>query len=361
MSFSIPISALLLYPFLYLLPLNIVRFRWGLDEGFAPMPPEVQEKAEAADRIVRCVTDVILLVVVALLMHGSLLPAYEVGLTWDNWKPALGMGVLLSLFPLSLSELLLLNRPAEEIRKELESRGPVATWCGLITLGSLSHEFWRVFCIAALIRLGLSAWVAVLIVAAVYGTLSLQTSVASALGSVTFGGAAGFLFVNTGSLLAPVTMSIIVGVANLYRVRNASSTIERIGTNEGIHRLESRYSRSCPVCGATIRLSEGYRAVDMLACPTCGEALTTDKKYLWGIAVVSLVTAAYVTRHLVYREPAYLFATEGLALVLFLVGTFLLGLLVPPTYKRAGGKTFDKALSLFGTDESDAGKKSSRK
>ena len=52
MSFIIPISALLLYPFLYLLPLNLVRFRWGFEEGLAPMPPEVQEKAEAADRVV---------------------------------------------------------------------------------------------------------------------------------------------------------------------------------------------------------------------------------------------------------------------------------------------------------------------
>src|ERR1700730_3270735 len=99
MSFSIPISALVLYPFLYLLPLNLVRFRWGFEEGLAPMPPEMQEKAEAADRVVLCFTHVILLVVVALLMHGSLISAYEVGFTADNWKSALGMGVLLSLFP----------------------------------------------------------------------------------------------------------------------------------------------------------------------------------------------------------------------------------------------------------------------
>ena len=90
------------------------------------MPPEVQEKAEAADRIVRCVTDVILLVVVALFMRGSLISAYDVGLTVDNWKSALGVGVLLSLFSLGLSELLLRNLPPENVRKEPESRGPVA-------------------------------------------------------------------------------------------------------------------------------------------------------------------------------------------------------------------------------------------
>jgi len=363
MSFSIPISALVLYPFLYLLPLNLVRFRWGFKQGLAPMPPEVEEKAAAADRVVLCVTHVILLVVVVLLMYGSPISAYEVGLTADNWKPALGMGVLFSLFPLGLSELLLRNMPREKVREEPESRGPIAVWYGLNTLGSFTHEFWRAFCIVSLIRLGLAAWGAVLIVAVVYGTLHLQTSVARALGSAAFGGAAGFLFVNTGSLLSPLTMGLIVAGANLYQVRQASTSIERIDTNQGIQHPESRYSRLCPVCGALIRLSEVHRAVDILACPKCGESLTTEKKYLWVIAALSLVAAVYVTRHLIYRDLLYVFVTEGLALVLFFLGAFLLGLLVPPKYKRVGGKTFDKTLSLFGTDRSDTDtdKRSARK
>src|SRR6266436_6402342 len=142
MSFSIAISALVLYPVLYLLPLNLVRFQWGFKEGLAPMPPEMQERAEAADRVVLFVTHAILLVIFVLLMHGSPISEYEVGLTADNWKPALGRGILLSLFPLGLSELLLRNLPPEKVQKELESRGPVATWCGLTALGSFSHEFW---------------------------------------------------------------------------------------------------------------------------------------------------------------------------------------------------------------------------
>jgi predicted RNA-binding Zn-ribbon protein involved in translation (DUF1610 family) len=325
------------------------------------MPPEVQEKAEAADRVVLCVTHIILLVVVALLMYGSPISAYEVGLTAGNWKPALGMGILFSLFPLGLSQLVLRNMPPEKVREDPESRGPVSAWYGLNTLASFSHEFWRAFCIVSLIRLGLSAWAAVLIVAVVYGTLNLQTSFASALGKATYGGAAGFLFVNTGSLLAPLTMGLLVAGVNLYHVRQASSSIERIGTNQGIHHPESRYSRPCPVCGAIIRLSEAHRAVDFLACPNCGESLTTEKKDLWVIGALSVVAAAYATRHLVYRDPLYVLVTEGLAFVLFFLGAFLLGLFVPPKYKRVGGKTFDKTLSLFRTDKSGTDKKSVRK
>jgi len=253
----------------------------GFRSRSCPDAPEVQEKAEAADRLILCVTHVILFAIVVLLMHGSPISEHEVGLTADNWKPALGMGILFSLFPLGLGELLLRNMPPEKVREEPESRGPLAAWCGLNTLGSFTHEFWRAFCIVSLIRLGLSAWVAVPIVAVAYGTLHLQTSVARALGSATFGGAAGFLFINTGSLLSPLTMSLIVAGVNLYQVRQASSSIERIGANQGIRHPESRYSRPCPVCGAIIRFSEVHRAVDILACPNCGESLTTEKKDLW--------------------------------------------------------------------------------
>src|SRR5260370_2576590 len=280
MSLRIPISALVLCPFLSLLPFNVVRVRWGVERGLAPMPPEVQEGAEAADRVVLCVTHIILLVIMVLLMRGSPISEHEVGLTADNWKPALGMGILFSLFPLGLGELLLRNMPPEKVREEPESRGPLAALCGLNTLGSFTHEFWRAFCIVSLIRLGLSAWVAVLIVAVVYGTLHLQTSVASALGSATFGGAAGFLFVNTGSLLSPLTMGLITAGAHLYRDRQASSSIERIGTNQGIRHPESRYSRPCPVCGAIIRFSEVHKAVDILACPNSVEPVTPTTKDL---------------------------------------------------------------------------------
>ena len=99
----------------------------------------------------------------------------------------------------------------------------------------------------------------------------------------------------------------------------------------------------------------------MLACPNCGEALTTEKKSLWVVGAVSLVAAGYVTRHLVYREPGYVFLTEGLFLVFFFVGALLLGAIAPPKYKRAGGKSLDKGLSLFGTDKPEAEKKSARK
>ncbi len=358
MSPNIVIFALVLYPLLFVLPLNLVRFQWGLKKGLAPMPPEMEERAEAADRLVRFVSHAILLAVVVLLMHGSPISEYEVGLTADNWKSALGMGVLLSLFPLGLSELVLRNLPPEEFRKELESRGPVAAWCGLTTLGSFSHELWRAFCIVALIRLGLSAWVAVLIAAVVYGTIHLQTSVARALGSAAFGGAAGFLFVNTGSLLAPLTMSLIVGGANLYQVRHASSLSEQTSGSHRIQHPMSRYSRPCPACGAIIRPSDIHRQGDSFPCPSCGEWLEYDHKYVWIFFAGCFGGVAYETWRMGYRDAAFIFISIGGTILLSLVSVFLQAILVPPKYRRVRGNALDKTLSLFGTNKSDADKKS---
>lgn len=325
------------------------------------MPPEIQEKAAATDRLVLFVKDIILVMVMIWLMYGSSISAYAVGLTTSNWKSALGLGVLFSLFPLGLSELALQNIPIENLREQPESHGPITVWYGLITLGSFAPEFWRALCIVSLMRLGLSAWLALLIVAVVYGVLHTQISIARALGSVVFGGAAGFLFVDTGSLLAPLTMGLIVAGANIFQIRQASSSVERLGANRPNHDPESRSSQPCPLCGAVIRLAEVHKASDILACPNCGESLTTTKKNLWVVATLSIVASVYITRHLVYREPVYVAITEGLAFAFFLLGAFLVGLFIPPRYKLVGGKTFDKTPSLFAPDKPDPHKKSVQK
>lgn len=99
MSRNIILLALVTVPLLYLLPLNLVRFQWGLKNGRYAMPPDVEEKAEAGDRVVSFVTHLVLLFVVVLSMRSFSVSEYEVGLTLDNWKSALGMGVMLSRFP----------------------------------------------------------------------------------------------------------------------------------------------------------------------------------------------------------------------------------------------------------------------
>lgn len=97
---NIVLLALVSYPLLYLLPLNFVRFRWGFKSGLAPMPSEMEARAEIADRVALFVIHLILFVLVILSMRGSSVSVREVGLAADNWKSALGMGVMFSLLPL---------------------------------------------------------------------------------------------------------------------------------------------------------------------------------------------------------------------------------------------------------------------
>jgi predicted RNA-binding Zn-ribbon protein involved in translation (DUF1610 family) len=357
---AIVVPALFIYPLVYLFAFgfNPVRFRWGFRKGLTPMPPEVQEEAEAVDRLVLLIARLILVAAVAFLMRGARISGSDLGFTAENWRFPVEMGVVFSLIPLGLNAILL-RRASKAARTDLERRGAVTTWFGLIALGAFSSELWRAFCIVALVRLGVVAWLAVIIVGIFFAAVWLQTSIASAFGSAFFGGVAGALFVYTGSAIAPLTMGLIADLAHFYRVRYTLRFVEQLTANGG--HLRSQYSTSCPACGAIFHPSEAPRSADILACPTCGESLTTEKKNLWIVGALSLAVAIYVTRHLIYRDPGYLLVTEGLTFVFWFIGAILFGALVPPKYKRAGSGSFDDELSLLGTDRPDVGKKSAQK
>jgi predicted RNA-binding Zn-ribbon protein involved in translation (DUF1610 family) len=275
------IFILVFYPFLFNLPLNLVRFQWGFKQGVAQMPPDVQKRAEAVDRAVLVVMYLILLMTVVLLLNRSLISTYEVGLTTANWKSAMALGVLFSYVPVGLGALLQRFLAADKPEEDPESRGPLAIWCGLTVLGALSVEFWRAFCIATLIRLELLPWVAVLVVAIAYGASQITTSTANAAGVATFGATAGFLFVKTGSLLAPLTMSLIAAGARLYRVRHLASRVLRTvvalgypgGSKIGEKAQNTRRSVICPSCKASFNPGKVKMTLTSFTCPDCGEVL----------------------------------------------------------------------------------------
>jgi hypothetical protein len=281
MPASFAISILVFYPLLFNLPLNIVRFQWGFNQGLAPMPPDVQERAEAADRAVLLVMYLILLAVVASLLNRSLISIYAVGLTTANWKSAMALGALISYVPVSLGALLQRFLATDKPGEEPESRGPLAIWCGLTVLGALSVELWRAFCIATLIRLELSPWVAVLVVAIAYGASQVTTSTARAAGAATFGAVAGILFVKTSSLLAPLTMGLVVAGAELYRVRELASRVLRTvvaleyagGSKIREKPQDTRRNVTCPSCNAIFNPGKVKMTWRTFTCPDCGEVL----------------------------------------------------------------------------------------
>lgn len=278
MSSTTTLLVLITCPLLFNLPLNLVRLRWGLEQGLAPMPPEVEERATAADRVASLVARLLLMTAVVFLLRGSSISEDAVGLTVNNWESAVALGALLGCVPLGLLAFLRFVSPSK-LPADPESRGSLAFWCGLAVLGPFSTELWRAFCIAALIRLDLSAWIAILATSVAFGASQLSTSVATALGAACFGGVAGFLFVKTGSLLAPLTMSLVAAGANLYRARHVSSRIQT-------RQAQASCILTCPFCGANFQPGKVKgRTIGSFTCPECGEELTHDADklfyYLW--------------------------------------------------------------------------------
>ncbi len=344
MSVRTTILALVLFPLLNVLPLNLVRFQWGFRQGLAPMPPEVQERAEAADRAVLLVIYVTLLTVGAILLHGSAISVYTVGLTANNWKSAIALGVLISYVPLGVGAVLQRILPPDELRKDPEARGPLATWCGLGALGSFSIEFWRALCIAALIRLDLSASIAVLIAAVAYGAPQLTSSTPRAAGTAVAGGVAGFLFVKTGSLLAPLTMSLIIAGAHLYRVRHIPSRapinlapLKYAIYSQTINRAQnlSRYV-TCPVCSASFHPGKVKRTLGTFTCPECGEVLEYETRgfFDYFLFVLCLYGVPIVLYYIGYRDLTLILVSIGAASLIFFFGIAIHGLLIPPMAQR---------------------------
>ncbi|MGB2656001.1 MAG: CPBP family glutamic-type intramembrane protease, partial [Candidatus Acidiferrum sp.] len=317
------IFALVFYPLLFNLPLNFVRLLWGYRQGLAPMPPHVQTRAEVVDRAVVLVMYMILLATVISLLNRSLLSLYAVGLTTANWKSAMAFGVLVSYVPVGLGALLHRFLPTDKPEEEPASRGPLAVWCGLTLLGGLSVELWRAVSIAALTRLELSPWFAVLLAAVAYGASQLSTSTAKAAGAVTFGALAGFLFVKTGSLMAPFAMNLTVAGAELYRVRHMAS--------RGEIRQSTRRNVICPSCNAGFNPGNVRRAGRSFLCPECGEVLEhetgTFAHVLFGVCLYGVPALLY---YLGYRSLRSIALSIAAALVIFYLGITIHSLIFPP-------------------------------
>jgi hypothetical protein len=307
MSASTTLLALIAYPLLVNLPYNLIRFRWGLSQGLTPMPPEVEERAQTADRAAVLIFDLLLAAIVVAMLRDSSIPPYAVGLTLDNWKRAIALGGLLSFVPGGLVSFLRFYAPSKP-RNEPQSRGPLVLWGGLAVLGAFSIELWRAAIIAALIHQDVPAWIAITIASVAYGASQLKKSAGAVAGATFFGGVAGFLFVDTGSLLAPFTMSFITAGVHLYEVRHVSSR-----TRRGY----ASFSVTCPMCGSSF----DRRTVQGFACPDCGEELTYETETIF--TYVWFMLSLYGFPILLYFLGVPFFVLIGAPILLYLAGMII--------------------------------------
>jgi len=340
MSAQFTILALVFYPLLSNIPFNVVGFRWGLSHRPSPMPPEVREKAETADRLVQLVIYAILLTFVVLLLRDSAISTHAVGITIDKWKSAAALGVLLSCVPLALSTILLRILPPSEIQEQPESHDPLAAWCGLAALGSISVELWRAICIVSLVRLDLSAWLAVALVSVAFGAAQLPTSTARAAGAAIYACIPGFLFVYTGSLVAPVTLSLVAQAGRLYQVRHASRRVvahlialERpIGSQIGEKaQILGRVDVTCPTCTASFNPAKVEKTIRTFKCPECGEVLEYETgRFDYFLFFFCLYCVPVLAYFLGFRDLSLILLSIGGAAVFFFLGVAVHSFFVAP-------------------------------
>jgi membrane protease YdiL (CAAX protease family) len=311
MSASTAILALVIYLVLYHLPLNPVRFRWGLHRGLAPMPLEIEQKAKELDWVADLSIQVTLLATVIVLARTSALSPHSMGLSTNNWLEAITLGVVFSVVPLGLSAVLL----SHDVSSKVENPYPPISSSrryGLQLLTVFASEFWRAFCIVALVRSDCPAWIAVGITSVVCAVPSFYQSTWRGVGAAAAGLIPGFLFIKTGSLLAPLALGLI---ASGYAAYSEGRTLPTL---------------VCPGCGHPVpRLRvPGAR---WIACPGCGEQLTLSTPF-WMVRTGGLMGAS-LTVLLLYAHGTELLVAALLFIPAFFtflfVSAFVLALFLP--------------------------------
>jgi predicted RNA-binding Zn-ribbon protein involved in translation (DUF1610 family) len=190
-----------------------------------------------------------------------------------------------------------------------------------------------------LIRSELSPWFAIFVVAVAYGSSQLSTSTARAAGAATFGAAAGFLFVKTGSLLAPLAMSLIVAGAELYRVRHVASSVLRtfvaLEHSSGPEIREklgnTRRNVICPSCNASFNPGKVKRTWRTFICPECGEVLEYETgTFAYVLFFLCLYGVPALLYFVGYRSLSLIPRSIAAAFVIFYLGVTIHSLIFPP-------------------------------
>jgi membrane protease YdiL (CAAX protease family) len=298
------------------------------------MPPDVQARAEAVDRGLLVLMHSALLTIVIVLLRSSAISTNDVGLTLRNWESALGLGALFSLIPLGTSAAARRTSTPDQAQDDPSACSPLAIWAGLQLLGSFSHEFWRAFCIVAFIDLDLSAWPAVMITAVSFGLVRIHRSTAQALGAATFGALAGYLFVRTGSLLAPIAMTLIAGIVGQYQIRR--------GTVKASVDLPPVKCPACPRQIASAEIGNSARVI----CPECQAHLIIGPP-VWVVSVGGLVAGAVFFYEFKTEPFVALLLAAPVSLGFSILSAILVGAFLPRLRSARMEDRFDKKLFRF--------------
>jgi hypothetical protein len=108
----------------------------------------------------------------------------------------------------------------------------------------------------------------------------------------------------------------------------------------------SRYSVTCPVCGARIHPSQFSRGLSTFSCPECDALLEYETENLiLALWPVSMVATGIVALYLGYRGITFVLVTIFVSFLIFLLGIFVAYQIHPPKVQQTTNST-DAELHL---------------
>jgi membrane protease YdiL (CAAX protease family) len=224
--------ALAAFPLATWLAPNPIRFSWGFQHGSEPMPIEVRDKAESADRYWYFLVDAITIAFVVGLMLWNGIPANRVGLQLTNWKGGVAVGVaaggLRVLLLGALTKLLPAIAPGKA--SDMLQRGSIRLWGTIFFTGAFSEELWIAFCLVALKTSGRSTATSVVLTALVFGAVHFEYRF-GALATAMYGALSALLFLWLGSLIPMFLFHFIGNLGSLYWARRGPTESERLSTS----------------------------------------------------------------------------------------------------------------------------------
>ncbi len=213
------------FPFLALLPFNIVALAWGLRHGSDPMPPDLALKSRKIDNYGSVLRDVILLLaVLGLAAHSGLRPS-RIGLTSNAWRLNVLIGVVCGFLQVGLQRLIWMLLPPQE-RYSPRGRELVETskaqWVTASLISVFAQELWIAFSVVTLKQTGHSTGRSLVLTGAFFAIAHLPYKL-GAVATALYGIAFASLFLWRASLLPSFLAHYVGNMGAFYLARNVSS------------------------------------------------------------------------------------------------------------------------------------------
>lgn len=203
--------------------MNPVRFYWGLRHGFEPMPVQVREKAESADRYFYFVMYALTSGFVAVLMLHSGVHGARVGLqphhAGSNVAIGIAAGAMLIVIQIILIKLF--SKAAQPRTTDRFQRRSAGLWVSVFLAAAFAEEFWLAFCLASMRATGHSGTASIVVTTVVFGAVHLGYRIPGALSVVVRGVVSALLFFWLRSLIPMVLFHFIGDLGNLYWLRRS--------------------------------------------------------------------------------------------------------------------------------------------